>query len=46
MRGVLLDPEQRARLVEAGRAAAAERRIERTVGAAERELLGALSGVA
>ena len=46
VRGVLLDPGRRARLVEAGRAAARERRIENTVAHVERELLRALAEAA
>ncbi len=39
VRGVLLEPERRTRLVEAGRAAALERTIDRTVAQVESELL-------
>jgi glycosyltransferase involved in cell wall biosynthesis len=46
VRGVLLDPARRARLAEAGRAAAGERRIEKTVAQVERELLRALAEAA
>jgi glycosyltransferase involved in cell wall biosynthesis len=42
VRGVLLDTARRARLVEAGRASAAERRIEKTVERVEAELLRTL----
>ncbi len=42
VRALLLDPERRARLVEAGRAAAAGRTIARTVERVEAELLRAL----
>jgi glycosyltransferase involved in cell wall biosynthesis len=44
VRGVLLDAARRARLVEAGRAAADERRIEKTVARVEAELLRTLGG--
>lgn len=44
--GLLLDAERRSRLVEAGRVAAGERRIEKTVGRVEEELLGVLGGPA
>jgi glycosyltransferase involved in cell wall biosynthesis len=43
VRGVLLDAGRRARFVEAGRAAAGERRIEKTVARVEAELLRTLA---
>lgn len=46
VRGVLLDPGRRARLVGAGYAAARERTIERTVGLVEAELLQTLGAAA
>ncbi|MEO8055343.1 MAG: glycosyltransferase, partial [Acidobacteriota bacterium] len=42
VRALLLDPERRARLVEAGRVAAGARRIERTIARVEEELLATL----
>jgi glycosyltransferase involved in cell wall biosynthesis len=46
VRGVLLDPGRRERLVAAGHAAARERTIERTVGLVEAELLRTLTEAA